>query len=38
MVEQHLRGKLDPAYKFGEFSAPQGEKSESRKSRARKKA
>ena len=37
LVEQHLRGKLDPAYKLGEFSTPQGEKSEGRKSRARKK-
>jgi pantetheine-phosphate adenylyltransferase len=38
LVEQHLRGKLDPAYKFGEFGTPQDQKSESRKSRARKKA
>jgi len=38
LVEQHLRGKLDPAYKFGEFQAQQDEKSETRKSRARKKA
>ena len=37
LVEQHLRGKLDPAFKLAEFSA-QGERSESRKSRARKKA
>jgi pantetheine-phosphate adenylyltransferase len=38
LVEQHLRGKLDPAYKLGEFQAQQDDKSESRKSRARKKA
>jgi pantetheine-phosphate adenylyltransferase len=38
LVEQHLRGKLDPAYKLAEFGAPQNQKSESRKSRARKKA
>jgi pantetheine-phosphate adenylyltransferase len=38
LVEQHLRGKLDPAYKLGEFRPSQGQKSESRKSRARKKA
>jgi pantetheine-phosphate adenylyltransferase len=38
LVEQHLRGKLDPAYKLAEFAAPKGQKSESRKSKARKKA
>jgi pantetheine-phosphate adenylyltransferase len=38
LVEQHLRGKLDPAYKLGEFGTPPDQKSESRKSRARKKA
>ncbi|PYX38378.1 MAG: pantetheine-phosphate adenylyltransferase [Acidobacteria bacterium] len=38
LVEQNLRGKLDPAYKLAEFRAPQAEKSESRKSRPRKKA
>jgi pantetheine-phosphate adenylyltransferase len=38
LVEQHLRGKLDPAYKLGEFGTPQDQKSGSRKSRARKKA
>jgi len=38
LVEQNLRGKLDPAFKFGEFRAAQETRSESRKSRARKKA
>jgi len=37
LVEQHLRGKLDPAFKLEEFRA-QDARSESRKSRARKKA
>jgi len=37
LVEQHLRGKLDPAFKLEEFRA-QDAKPESRKSRARKKA
>jgi pantetheine-phosphate adenylyltransferase len=37
LVEQNLRGKLDPAYKLSEFAAHQ-ERSESRKSKARKKA
>jgi len=37
LVEQNLRGKLDPAYKLGEFAESEGEKSEGRKSRARKK-
>jgi len=37
LVEQHLRGKLDPAFKLGEFRT-QDARSESRKSRARKKA
>jgi hypothetical protein len=36
-VEQNLRGKLDPAYKLGEFAESEGEKSEGRKSRVRKK-
>ena len=39
LVEEHLRGKLDPAFKLAEFtSGSREEKSESRKSRARKKA
>jgi pantetheine-phosphate adenylyltransferase len=38
LVEQNLRGKLDPAYKLTDFAAGTEEKSESRKSRARKKA
>jgi pantetheine-phosphate adenylyltransferase len=38
LVEQHLRGKLDPAYKLEEFQPQHSQKSESRKSRARKKA
>jgi pantetheine-phosphate adenylyltransferase len=38
LVEQHLRGKLDPAYKLAEFRAQRDERSESRKSRMRKKA
>jgi len=37
LVEQNLRGKLDPAYKLGEFAESESEKSEGRKSRARKK-
>ena len=37
LVEQHLRGKLDPAFKLEAFRA-QDARSESRKSRARKKA
>jgi len=37
LVEQNLKGKLDPAYKLGEFAVPDGEKSERRKSKARKK-
>ena len=37
LVEQHLRGKLDPAFKLEEFRA-RDTKSEGRKSRARKKA
>ena len=39
LVEQNLRGKLDPAFKLAEFAnASSEEKSESRKSRVRKKA
>jgi pantetheine-phosphate adenylyltransferase len=38
LVERHLRGKLDPAYKLEEFQPQHSQKSESRKSRARKKA
>ena len=38
LVEQNLRGKLDPAYKLTDFASRKEEKSESRKSRARKKA
>jgi pantetheine-phosphate adenylyltransferase len=38
LVEQNLRGKLDPAYKLGEFAPARAERSETRKSRARKKA
>jgi pantetheine-phosphate adenylyltransferase len=37
LVEQNLRGKLDPAYKLGEFADSEDKQSESRKSRARKK-
>jgi pantetheine-phosphate adenylyltransferase len=37
LVEQNLKGKLDPAYKLAEFAFPE-EKAESRKSRGRKKA
>ena len=37
LVEQNLRGKLDPAYKLAEF-APGEQRSVSRKSRGRKKA
>jgi pantetheine-phosphate adenylyltransferase len=36
LVEQNLRGKLDPAYKLGEFAESENDKSEGRKSRARK--
>ncbi len=38
LVEQNLRGKLDPAYKLAEFKSSHEEKSETRKSRQRKKA
>lgn len=38
LVEQNLRGKLDPAYKLAEFGPAREERSETRKSRARKKA
>jgi pantetheine-phosphate adenylyltransferase len=38
LVEQNLRGKLDPAYKLAEFTLQREERSETRKSRARKKA
>jgi pantetheine-phosphate adenylyltransferase len=38
LVEQNLRGKLDPAYKLAEFAQQREQKSESRKSKARKKA
>jgi pantetheine-phosphate adenylyltransferase len=37
LVEQNVKGKLDPAYKLAEFALPK-EKSESRKSKARKKS
>jgi pantetheine-phosphate adenylyltransferase len=37
LVEQNVKGKLDPAYKLGEFALPEEKKSESRKSKARKK-
>jgi pantetheine-phosphate adenylyltransferase len=37
LVEQNLRGKLDPAYKLGEFAESESDRSEGRKSRARKK-
>jgi len=37
LVEQNVKGKLDPAYKLAEFAVPE-EKSESRKSKARKKS
>lgn len=37
LVEQNLRGKLDPAFKLEPFRATQEKRSESRKSRARKK-
>ena len=37
LVEQNLKGKLDPAYKLAEFAASEEKKSETRKSRARKK-
>jgi pantetheine-phosphate adenylyltransferase len=36
LVEQNVKGKLDPAYKLAEFAVPE-EKSESRKSKARRK-
>jgi pantetheine-phosphate adenylyltransferase len=38
MVEQNLKGKLDPAYKLAEFTVPEDMKSEKRKSKARKKS
>ena len=38
LVEQNLRGKLDPAYKLSEFGEHKQATSESRKSRSRKKA
>ena len=38
LVEQNLRGKLDPAFRLAEFAVLDQEKSGSRKSRARKKA
>jgi pantetheine-phosphate adenylyltransferase len=38
LVEQNLRGKLDPAYKFSEFGEHKQVTLESRKSRSRKKA
>ena len=38
LVEQNLRGKLDPAYKLSEFGEHKQVTSESRKSRSRKKA
>jgi len=38
LVEQNLRGKLDPAYKLAEFAPSRQERSETRKSKARKKA
>lgn len=38
LVEQNLRGKLDPAYKLAEFAPAREERAESRKSRGRKKA
>jgi pantetheine-phosphate adenylyltransferase len=38
LVEQNLRGKLDPAYKLAEFTAPSERTTEGRKSRTRKKA
>jgi pantetheine-phosphate adenylyltransferase len=38
LVEQNLRGKLDPAYKLAEFAPAREGRSESRKSRVRKKA
>jgi pantetheine-phosphate adenylyltransferase len=37
LVEQNVKGKLDPAYKLAEFAVPE-EKSESRKSKVRKKS
>jgi pantetheine-phosphate adenylyltransferase len=37
LVEQNLRGKLDPAYKLGDFAESADEKLEARKSRGRKK-
>ncbi len=38
LVEQHLKGKLDPAYKLGDFTDGNGEKVVARKSKARKKS
>lgn len=38
LVEQNLRGKLDPAYKLAEFAPTREGRSETRKSRVRKKA
>jgi len=38
LVEQNLRGKLDPAYKLGEFAASPDHTSEGRKFRTRKKS
>ena len=38
LVEQNVKGKLDPAYKLAEFAAPEEKKAESRKSKARKKS
>jgi pantetheine-phosphate adenylyltransferase len=38
LVEQNLRGKLDPAYRLADFAVMDQEKSGSRKPRARKKA
>jgi pantetheine-phosphate adenylyltransferase len=37
MVEQNLKGKLDPAYKLAEFTEVNSENSETRKSRGRRK-
>jgi pantetheine-phosphate adenylyltransferase len=37
LVEQNVKGKLDPAYKLAEIAVPE-EKSETRKSKARKKS
>lgn len=38
IVEQHLRGKMDPAYKLAEFAVPEEMRSDKRKSKARKKS